>query len=310
VPRSLFVEQTAPPYSCTSPEVPYFEQNPLLDPPGFPVPGWFANLEIEAAIPHVYKNLANFTNIGATQAGSILLGSAGFDWTVAPRIEFGYRLPSGFGDIAFSYRTMGSDGNGLVPGFTGLIQTHSRVQLDVIDLDYCSREFTPNPLWGMRWTAGLRAMNLYYDTFRTLSGGAALGSGVLDQHGTNRFGAGGVHFGVELMRSLDDSGLFLLARTDAGTMLGRISQSVSQVGVPGIPNTADNGESKVATSQDVGMLSGRLGFDWKPPALANAEFFLGYQYEFWWNVGRVSLNPLSRGELSISGFLLQGRFNY
>src|ERR1700722_14498433 len=48
-PPSLFRQAANPmPYGCAPIPGRYFEMDPLLDPPGWPQPGWVADLEIQA----------------------------------------------------------------------------------------------------------------------------------------------------------------------------------------------------------------------------------------------------------------------
>ena len=85
------------------------------------------------------------------------LPAAGLDWTVAPRLEVGYRLPSAFGDVRrLSYRFLATDGNGSTSGLDGTASLHSRLDFNQIDLDYLSREFSLAPHWDMKWHFGLR----------------------------------------------------------------------------------------------------------------------------------------------------------
>ena len=39
------------------------------------------------------------------------------------------------------------------------------------------------------------------------------------------------------------------------------------------------------------------------------HFFLGYQFEYWWNVGRLSTS-FARGELEDQGVVLRAEFNF
>jgi len=55
-PASLLKAPSAvPPYTCDPLPGPYFERDPLLDPPELPPPGWFADVELGVVGPH-FKN--------------------------------------------------------------------------------------------------------------------------------------------------------------------------------------------------------------------------------------------------------------
>ena len=58
-PRSLLAPATAPLYEPAALPGPYFERDPLLDPPELPPPGWFADVDVLAAKAHVKNKLTN-----------------------------------------------------------------------------------------------------------------------------------------------------------------------------------------------------------------------------------------------------------
>ena len=108
-PRSLFSPAVAegPPRAIVPDH--YFEEDPLLDLPQLPAIGWFAGAEASLVGPHVKNELKNMVPFaGRPVPDKIALQSANLDWTVSPRFEVGYRLPSGFGEFpwatAFSLR--------------------------------------------------------------------------------------------------------------------------------------------------------------------------------------------------------------
>ena len=112
------------------------------------------------------------------------------------------------------------------------------------------------------------------------------------------------------MRQLDAYGFSLVGAADGACLLGRLRQGFFEAsttsGPTGLPLL---GETRTATSQAVPMLNTQAGIGWKPPAYPQLQFFLGYEYEYWWNVGRDSLNT-SRGEMSDQGIYLRAQFNF
>ena len=50
-----------------------------------------------------------------------------------------------------------------------------------------------------------------------------------------------------------------------------------------------------------------LGLSWQPSRCSRLS--LGYEYEYWWNIGRLS-NFTSRGELSDQGIVLRAEFSW
>ena len=242
----------------------------------------------------------------------VSLPSAPLDWTVAPRFEIGRTLPSGFGAVALSYRFLAAEGNGVTAGFDAPAALKSRLDLNIADLDYISREFSLWPNWDMTWRLGGRTAWIYFDSRADEPfAAAAAGSGVFEQRTSDSFVGFGPHAGVELARRMKGSGLSFFAKTDFWIDIGRIRQGFFEVpttpGPGGLPLTE---ETRASSSQAVPVLDLEAGLRWQPPTMPYTEFFLGYQYEYWWNAGRLSKTPDSRGELSDQGILLRAEFNF
>jgi len=289
---------------------PYFEQDPRLDRPEWPQPGWFADLEISPMGPHFKNRLNGTVQIDGGPVDMVHVAGADMDWTVSPRFEVGYRLPSGFGAIGLSYRFLATDGTSTGLGPDGPAAFKSRLDLHIIDLDYISREFSVWPeadLWKMQWRFGLRWASIYYDAnMMEPFDEAAAGSGIFSTRNTNRFVGFGPHFGVELARQLGPPGISVVGRIDGWISLGRIRQGFFEESA----TLGLGGVNQVSSSQAVPALNLQVGLAYQPPACQNLEFFIGYQYEYWWNVGRLSITTDSRGELSDQGVTLRVGFNY
>jgi hypothetical protein len=166
----------------------------------------------------------------------------------------------------------------------------------------------------MKWGAGLRYVNVYFDSRADEPLDlAAAGSGIFEQRTSNNYWGLGPHAGVELDRRVEGTGLAFFARVDGGTYLGRIRQGGFEVsptlGPDGLPLAS---ESRNSASQSVPTLTVEAGLRWQPLnwTYQDVHVFLGYQYEYWWNVGRLSTTPDSRGELSSQGILLRAAFNF
>jgi hypothetical protein len=294
---------------------PFFEQDPRLDPPDWAQPGWFADVDLSAMVPHFKNRLNGSLRLDDMPPASVHVPGADLDWTVSPRFEFGYRLPSGFGALGLSYRFLITEGSAIGPGPDGPTAFKSRLDVHVIDLDYISREFSVWPngdLWKMQWRFGLRWASIYYDANSTESfDEAAAGSGIFSARATDRFVGIGPHLGVELARRLDERGLSLVGWIDGWISLGRIRQGFfeesTMLGPGGLPSGAI---SQVSSSQAVPALNVQAGLGYQPPEYPNVELFVGYQYEYWWNVGRLSITTNSRGELSDQGITFRVGFNY
>ena len=302
-------------YTCPSQEMPagYFEDDPLLAPPNGSQFGWYTAVELQWAMPHVYKDISNSVVAGSRAADTVDLPNRGLDSTVAPRIEVGYKLPEAFGGIALSYRLMGTSGSAQTFGPDGPAALQSRLDLNVIDLDYVSQELlTSCDNWSMRWRVGARLAYLYYDSVLSQSlAEAAPGTGILQRHATNSYWGIGPHVALELKRQLEVPGLSLLGKIDFASIFGRINQGVSEAALdPASPSGVSFGQAALGSSQTSPSTSLFLGVNWQPPSWQNVNLFAGYEYEYWWNVGRLSVVPGSRGELQIQGITVQISINY
>jgi hypothetical protein len=313
-PSSLYQQPSAAPaYSCAPLPGPYFEKDPRLDPPCLPQPGWLIDVDLEAVGPHFKNRLRDTVQVDALAPDTLHVPSADLDWTVAPRIEVGYRLPSGFGEFAVSYRFFATDGSATLPSPDGLAAVRSRLDLNEVDMDYASREFFTDqwPYVHMKWRFGLRWADAYYDT-QALEpfAAAAAGTGVFERRTSNNFWGLGPHVGLELDRKFCGTGLALVGWADGATLLGRIRQNFSEestlLGPGGLPLS---GNTRLSVSQDVPIINWFAGLSWQPPDYPCLRAYVGYAYEYWWNVGRNS-NTASRGELSDQGVLVRVGFNY
>jgi len=315
-PRSLYrPAPPTPPFACADPEKPYFVHDPELDPPGYPQPGWIFDADVAILMPHLKNGLSENVTLPNGTTNPVNLPTAGLDVAVAPRVEIGYRLPSGFGEFAISGRFLASQGNGNFYGLDGNAALKSRLDLNVIDLDYLSREYSLEyalgPGWGMKWFFGLRAIILYFDTAASEPYDvAAAGGGITDARDTNSYWGLGLHAGVEVERQWQGTGLAFTGRIDIGNNEGRIHQAffedTTAFGPDGRPI---GGSTRDTGAQSVPEVNAQLGLTWQPPGCSQLSFFGGYEYEYWWNIGRMS-TTLSRGCLFDQGIVLRAQFNY
>jgi hypothetical protein len=323
-------------------ETPYFQQDPLLDPPELGQIGWFGDVDIGFIKAHLVneENLpVSFPSTGspitgnvpgippgvATSAGQNFIGSptpstplsvtvgvapSRLNWTVSPRFEVGYRLPSGFGGIAVSYRFLTAQGSQGVIGGDGPATLSSRLDYNIGDLDWVSNQYTPWKALEMRMRVGLRYFNAYYDSQANESfAEAAAGSGIYNQRTTDNTWVFGPHGGVDLRRRLGFWGLAVLGSLDISEGWGRVRQNyfaAVTAGTNGLPQAA---VQSISTSDAVPILNARLGLSWQPPAYANLHLFAGYQFDYFWNVGRMG-NFTEFGYFFDSGVLLRGEWNF
>jgi hypothetical protein len=313
LPRSL--DQPAVPfYECAPLPGPYFEADPLLDPPRLGTPGWFAGVEVGLVVPHVKDRVTGFPSVGGAPPDTVQVPAADLDWVVAPRFEVGYRLPSGFGEIVLGCRFLSSEGTGVFPGLLdGLATVHTRLDFNQVDLDYANRELSLWPHWDMRWRVGARLVTVYFDSEAVEPfDAAAVGGGIFDQRTTNYYWGVGPHAAVELTRRIGAGGLALACKLDGTVAIGPLHQGAFET------STTAGGDGQLLTgashtsqgAQTVPIIAAQIGLSWQPPGLVGPRVFLGYQCEYLWNVGRMSSIPQSRGELGDQGLVIRAEWAY
>ena len=100
-------------------ECPYFEKDPLLDPVCLPHPGWLFDVEMDILGTHVFNHVGETDpTVVPPGVNGVNVPMATLNWTVSPRFEAGYRLPSGFGEFDVSYRFLLTNGVGTLPAGT------------------------------------------------------------------------------------------------------------------------------------------------------------------------------------------------
>lgn len=310
-PASLYQPGTTAAYSCASPEQVYPDNDPILNPPPLPGSGWLADVDLGISVPHVKNKLTDTVQVGTAVPSTVALPSAPLNWTVAPREEFGYRMPDGFGAISISYRFMATDGTQTGPGPDATALLSSRFEMNIVDLDYSSQELSIWPPWIMKWRVGLRGGDLFFaSSDQEPFAAAAAGSMVFAQSEKNNFWGIGPHAGLELDRRWPDSGFAFITRFEGATLLGRIHQDfMEQFTIAGSGGQLLVGQTHESGSQNVPTAQAFVGLGWTPPSRPCLHFEVGYQYEYWWNVGRLN-STSSLGEVSDQGVLLRAELNY
>jgi hypothetical protein len=311
-PMSLYLAPPVrPPYTCESMAPPYFENDPNLDPAPLPLPGWVWGVDFGILQPHVKNQLVDTVVVAGHPANTFSLPSATLDWTAAPRVELGYRLPSGFGEFAIAYQILASDGAGTVAGPDTTAALKSEVEVNVFDIDYATRELSLWPEWGMKWRIGLRTADAYFNSRAAEPfAAAAAGSGIFQSSVRNNFWGIGPHAALELARRLGWEGWKLVGRIDAATLLGDVDQNFTEVSTAvGPGGRFVTGETHRFQPMDVPTAKAFLGMGWNPRNLRNLTIESGFQYEYWWNVGRND-QTASKADLDDKGICIRAVFNY
>lgn len=278
---------------------PVLQGDPLLDCPSAQPAGWFAALELNLVKPHVKNRLTAPVEIAGFLPDQVHLPTAELDWAGSPRFEVGYRLGQGCGELLVSYRFLATEGRTLLPEFDffgpGFLE--SRLDLHVLDLDYASPEFELGPCWDMRWKVGARLASVFFDSRAT---GLFLG-----QRTSNSFFGGGPHAGLELWRQLTVPKLMLFSRLDGAVVVGRIHQAFEETAL--FEEGPVGGATSMRLSQAVPVFNLQAGLSWAPPHCEHFHLTFGYQFQYWWYLGRVAD---SRAELSENGLFFRGEWRF
>jgi hypothetical protein len=313
-PRSLF--QPALPVDTPARDLErYFELDPILDPPQWGQhPGWFSDVRLDVIHPQLFfgQMRHNVVVPSLSRPAHVAPGAAEQSWTVAPRLEIGYRLPSGFGGLSFSDRFFTTSGTGPFIGPAGMTARSTRIGVNYSDWDYTSREYTSWSNWGMQWRAGIRLAETWIDSqalepFER----AAAGNGVVAQQFSNYTVGAGPHFGLELDRKFPESGLAFVMKLDIANTFTRVRQLFSASTATSIPaGMAERGVFTQNFWQQVPILNYQVGLGWQPPRYPSVKFFVGYVYEFWWQVATNSNAEAPRGFFDNQGVVFQAGVNW
>jgi hypothetical protein len=173
------------------PYVPYSDRNglslrgdPLLEGPA--APGWFFGLELDLVVPHITNGLNAVVTVPGFQPDLVAIGGAPLDWTGSPKFDLGYRFGEGLGEAVLSYRLLATDGRAILPGWDldgSDAPLKTDLEMNVVDLDYVSRDFAPGGICDLRWRAGVRLASIHFDS-------RAEGFFLEQQASDNFFGAG------------------------------------------------------------------------------------------------------------------------
>jgi hypothetical protein len=297
--------QPAQPYVPSEPI--FLDRGPGLLPPQPPSeprlaqPGLYGILEIQLLYPQLHGWLNGSVGVlGGTD--SVSLRSACLETTGSPKFEVGWRLTEGMGAVAVSYRSIVSEGHANVLNWDALgsgFET-SRLNVNVVDLDYVSPAYNFAPYWDLSWRGGLRFAAAYFD--HEVDGAFA------EQRASSNFLGAGPHAAIEVGRAFERCpGLGVTSKLDFAVLIGDVSQHFDET-----LNFGDSGlvggAGHASTTQVVPVLTYSIGLTYTPPRCAQwARFGLGYQFEYWWDVGTAGQ---SHGDMSTNGVYFRGEFNY
>lgn len=215
-------------------------------------------------------------------------------------------------------------GAGPFSGPAGLTNRTSRLTANYADWDYISNEFTPwvtpNSNWTLEWRAGIRLANSWTDNIVDKPFGQAAGSNKVFIQGDNNFLIGaGPHFGVRVERLDPKTGVFFVGKLDIADEFSRVRQMYAFSSTDLNPNgTPVRGAIGYTFWNQTPILNWQVGMGWKPPQYPNIKMYVGYVYEYWFQMASnmtqtdpfVTLSGASRGAMNNQGIVLQVGVNY
>jgi hypothetical protein len=311
-PASLYAPPPPPGPPLPDLEQPYFQQDPLVDPPNLGAIGWFADVDVGFLKPHLVNELVMPITFPDGTPVTVQVNASRLNWTASPRVEVGYRLPTGFGGIAFSYRNLASQGSDTVTGSDGPATLSSRLNANLADLDWVSNEYVVRPLWELRLRFGLRYLNVYFDSQANEPfAEAAAGSTISSQRTTDSTWALGPHAAVDIRRHLGFWGLAVVGFLDISDGWSRLSQNYFASSTTSASGLPQNAVFTTGTTSSAPVLTVRLGLNWQPTSYPAVRLFAGGQLDYWWNIGRNGqFVQTPYGYFFDSGIVLRGEWNF
>jgi hypothetical protein len=284
-----------------------------------PEPGWFAGLEIGIDGVHIKNHITGtvfFTPIAIPDfalprqpvvelppiMATIFLPVAELDVAGAPKIDLGYRFADHFGEVILSYRAIYSEGRASSPEFVfvgddGFLR--SRLEINVVDLDYASWQFAVGNSWDMKWRVGVRFANVFFDSDAF--------NDFLAQRVSNNFWGVGPHVGLELWRHFRDPGLAFYTKAETAALIGQVRQHFSEA-FPIETGFIDSVTNTVSGDQVVPVVKFQAGLSWEPAfGCHRLRFTGGYEIESWWDVGRAGG---SNADILVQGGFLRAEWNF
>ena len=284
--------------------------DPFLEPDILPPPGWFINVETIFQNVHLKNHVMGTVNVAGNDFGPIIVDNASYNWTVSPYIEAGYRLPHGMGEVLIAYRGLSTDGASTIGSGFDAMTLKSRFTLNLGEVDYATNEYLLAQGLEMRWRVGVAGMGVFFDSDSTQgTTDPVLGAGVQELHASNMTSGAGPHVAMEVNERFQETGLALEIRAEGYSFWTHLQQQFDQkLNFPGTPTVENIGTSR--TTQGTGVAIGQAGLSWTPPGCSAVNVFLGYDFEYWTQVGRNSTNNGSRADFYTHGVILQAGYTF
>jgi len=260
----------------------------------------FFAAELQFLAPAVKNRLRGTVAFPGGATDDLAVPAADLDFTVAPRLAVGYRLPDSAGEFLFSYRFLIDEGRGTaVTPFGELFGLRSRLDLNQFDFDYAAARYSPLPLFDLKWYVGIRLATVFFDS--------RVQNSLSEQQASNYYVGAGPHAGIDFERRIGvvPGNLALFAGLDGAALVGQVRQHFHETFF--LPEGDFRGDFTQQKTQGVPVLTFRAGLSYTPPRLEFVRLSAGYMFERWWNLGRVGD---STGELTDQGVFFRAEFDY
>jgi Legionella pneumophila major outer membrane protein precursor len=259
-------------------------------------------MELEILVPHINNNLN--ANVAATgfEPNLVAIGGAPLDWTASPKLDIGYRFGEGLGSAEFSYRLISTEGREILIGWDldgSDAPLKTRLDMNVFDFDYVSRDYNFGSICDLQWRAGIRLATIHFDS-------RAEGY-FLEQQASDNFVGAGPHAGLVLTHRFGNSQFGIFGGADTSVNIGQVHQSINETFVAQ-DGSVVGGATDVDRTQAVPTLGIQLGLSWTPVWRGCvSRYSLGYEFEQWWSVGDAGS---SRADITTNGIFFRGEFNF
>lgn len=262
---------------------------------------WFATLDVAIVKPHLQSALNSGTLLNPTFADPLQLPATPLHITGMPTLTIGKKTPGSGEGWQLRYRSL-YDGGQEATNTAG-VDSHGRLALHVIDLDYLNGCWKDDPEWGLdgttHWTLGIRAsaMNTRY----SLSGLPTPDS----QRASDQFAGAGPHVGWIREVPLRRPGWYGVLELDAAGQAVSDRQHFERIDNLGVLQASGSRRSTtgIATAGARGMLRWDRQCFGRPWTVSG-----GYVWERWWFLGDTANN--SNLELTIQGPFVRGETRF
>lgn len=281
-------------------------------PPYVPATDWFARRSSIGGPPGVFADIDLaflWPDVRMRDGHNGAFGqSADFDLNpdLATTFRLGYNFENDLTSVFASYRFFGADGSPNVDGAGLPVDIGTR--LDVNDVNWTVQQRIPLFWDRLRFAVegGARLSTIFYDLSYRTEYPAFIGGGPFEvelKASSHFVGAGptvGLANEFELL-----PGLSLFARSDFAALFGRHTfKTRVDTNAPFLTVLAPQEIGRSATVKTLGALA---GLTWVPANMPHLTFQFGYQFEYWWDVGKFG--DLS-DDLMFNGLFGRVRINY